>query len=354
MKRIKKTLVSTAFMLFGAVGAAQAQEANSVVGQLACEGKFLNPITDICWSCVYPIRLFGANIFQKDGEDFDTGFNSVACACENPPQIGVPNSFWEPVYLTDVTTVPWCFPLLGGVHLNVPINATKLGFIADRTSTISVNSEKSSFQWVHGYTNPLMYVLDVLLDSSCLTKGSLSPEWPTEVDPAYDDWEISTAMNPLVFAVANMTAVAAGTADGIAALVDFPRPELFWVAGSWGNIYPYSGFVDPHHTNETTARLLTTRLLAWQHEFKAMSAMYGSENACSDHGSWQPIMDKRQYKITRVWPVPQTKKIMGRCCDPIGRTTMLIESGMEVPAPKYRDFGYAIFRKRDCCSGAWP
>lgn len=349
--------------------------------QFNCEGSFPNPITDICWSCVYPIKLFGVDLFSSGGEDFDSGFNNAICFCDNPPQVGVPTSFWEPVYLTDITTVPWCFPNLGGIKLEVPLKATKLGTTDDQPrGQFHGGRSPAAFRWVHGYTNPLMYVLDVLLDDSCTTKGSLSPEWPSEVDPAYDDWEISTTMNPLSFAIANMTGIVAGSVDAVWALVDFPRPELFWVAGSWGNIYPYGGWVYPHISNEATSRLISTRLLAWQHELYSMASFYGESNACSETGSWQPIMDKRQYKFSRVYPYPQTKKIneaagqegsgavvtpdpdgpsyeanpTSRCCGPIGRSTILVESGTQVPASKYRDFGYVIFRKRDCCSGAWP
>src|SRR5690606_22389352 len=208
-----------------------------------------------------------------------------------------------------------CFPLLGGLYLNVPVNEYMLGVNNDQPrGGFHGGSSPAAFRWVHGYTNPLMYLMEVLLDDACTTKGSLSPEWPSEVDPAYDDWEISSAMNPLAFAVANMTAIVAGTADSLSALSDFPRPELFWVAGSWGNIYPYSGWVYPHITNEMTARLLSTRLLAWQHEFKSMASFYGAANSCSDSGSWQPIMDKRQYKFSRLLPFPQTTNIDGHCC----------------------------------------
>ncbi|MCE1090789.1 TraU family protein, partial [Pseudomonas monteilii] len=66
----------------------------------------------------------------------------------------------------------------------------------------------------------------------------------------------------------------------------------------------------------------------------------------------QIIMDKRQYKLTRLYPKPETAKIAGKCCSPIGRSTILTESNTEFPLPGYKDFGYGIFRKRDCCGGA--
>lgn len=46
----------------------------------ACEGKFMNPITDICWSCMYPIRLFGSlNLGSGAAEDYDSGFDKAVC-----------------------------------------------------------------------------------------------------------------------------------------------------------------------------------------------------------------------------------------------------------------------------------
>lgn len=39
-----------------------------------CTGKFPNLITDVCWSCMFPIKLFGSTNLVSDGqEDFDSG-----------------------------------------------------------------------------------------------------------------------------------------------------------------------------------------------------------------------------------------------------------------------------------------
>jgi conjugal transfer pilus assembly protein TraU len=63
-------------------------------------------------------------------------------------------------------------------------------------------------------------------------------------------------------------------------------------------------------------------------------------------------MDKRQYKFQRIGQVkPQTEKINGKCCDPLGRSTILAQSGTEPPTKEAMNLTYAIFRKRDCCSG---
>lgn len=46
-------------------------------------GVDANPISACCWSCVYPIRLFGQDYFQRGGEDFDTGFDNAFCFCKS-------------------------------------------------------------------------------------------------------------------------------------------------------------------------------------------------------------------------------------------------------------------------------
>jgi conjugal transfer pilus assembly protein TraU len=52
-----------------------------------------------------------------------------------------------------------------------------------------------------------------------------------------------------------------------------------------------------------------------------------------------------------LYPVPQTSKIAGKCCQPLGRSTILWGAGKEFPF-EGEDFSYQIFRKRNCCQGA--
>lgn len=59
-----------------------------------CTGKFPNLISDVCWSCMFPIKLFGSTELISDGqEDFDSGNKSAFCTCDNPPKVGIPASF---------------------------------------------------------------------------------------------------------------------------------------------------------------------------------------------------------------------------------------------------------------------
>ncbi|ASQ70281.1 traU family protein [Escherichia coli] len=50
------------FLLAGHVPAASADS--------ACEGRFVNPITDICWSCIFPLSLGSIKVSQGMGAEF--------------------------------------------------------------------------------------------------------------------------------------------------------------------------------------------------------------------------------------------------------------------------------------------
>ncbi|MBE0624212.1 MAG: TraU family protein, partial [Burkholderiales bacterium] len=79
-----------------------------------CHGRFMNPITDICWSCVFPLTIGAASLLS--GGQVDIGNPSTPiCYCNNPPRIGVSIGFWEPVRLVDVTRTPFCMVGLGGI-----------------------------------------------------------------------------------------------------------------------------------------------------------------------------------------------------------------------------------------------
>jgi TraU protein. len=62
-------------------------------------------------------------------------------------------------------------------------------------------------------------------------------------------------------------------------------------------------------------------------------------------------MDKTNYKYHMLYPVPQTRKINGKCCQPLGRSEIKWGAGREFPFAG-EDFAYQIFRKRNCCQGA--
>src|ERR1700733_542685 len=80
------------------------------------EGKFLNPITDVCWECLFPITVSGVNV--TPGHKDTTNYHTVVCVCPGlPPKAGIPVTFWEPTRLVDVTRHAYKFLGLGGISL---------------------------------------------------------------------------------------------------------------------------------------------------------------------------------------------------------------------------------------------
>jgi conjugal transfer pilus assembly protein TraU len=315
-----------------------------------CTGKFPNLITDVCWSCAFPIKIFGSmSLFSNGAEDFPSGPKKPLCFCGNNIKVGVPISFWEFDLMTDVTSTPGCFPLLGGVRVNVGANRDAYGMTTDIAIGDLKRQTKESFRQVNLYINPAMYVIGAILDDTCLDNRGIDVPWISFADPTHNDDELAGLLTPYAFPFGSLLAIGAISADAVSASLGFPRQEIFWGAGSFGSMYPLTGNNTAHMSNEQSARLQTTRVLAKTHAIGMQKAAFGDDGMCNYYP--QIIMDKRQYKFQRLLPKPQTQKIKGRCCDPIGRSTILTESNTELPINGWRDFSYAIFRKRDCCSG---
>ena len=83
-----------------------------------CHGRFVNPVTDVCWSCLFPLSIGGLSIWKGSRPD-PKNPSFPLCACGSPiPRIGISIGFWEPARLIDVTNKAWCFPNLGGIRLD--------------------------------------------------------------------------------------------------------------------------------------------------------------------------------------------------------------------------------------------
>ena len=312
-------------------------------GGATCHGRFANPITDICWSCLFPLTIGGIGIVS-DGQPDIGNPSSPVCYCNNPPRLGISIGFWEPVRMVDVTRTPFCMVGLGGLSLDPGIGAPRGAQVGHDSQT------RNSFYQVHWYANPILAWLEVLLDFPCLEQGSLDLAYLTEVDPLWSDDELSAILNPEAVLFANPVAKAACAADCVAASAGFPVASLFWCAGCQGSIYPMTGHVTTHIGGVQASVLLTQRMTAKMHRQLTTFATAGSRGLCGPYPL--PIFDKTHYKLQMTYPVPATAKVGGQCCQPYGRTTMIWGSGKSFPVSG-EDFSYQIFRKRNCCVGAW-
>lgn len=308
-----------------------------------CKGKFPNPITDICWSCVFPIRVGGVAIFTSGQED-NLKNSSGLCTCSNPPKVGVTFDFWEPARIFEATRTPHCYVSLGGIKLDTGISAPSYGGKANDGT-----KAKLSFYQAHWYINPIFFWLKVLRDNSCLEQGVFDIAYATEYDPLWDNDLLSFFLSPDSALFANIIAQAACAADCVLATTGFPSNTLFWCAGCQGPMYPLTGYVASTVGGIQASSLLMQRMTNKLHREGLMWAGSGKDGLCTFYP--QLIMDKTNYKSQLTFPVPSTQKITGRCCQPYGRTTAVWGAGKEFPY-QGEDFAYQIFRKRSCCSGS--
>ena len=93
-----------------------------------CQGKFINPMTDINWDCLFPITIGGKNV-TPEKKDYEKYGDPPVCCCPGiPPKFGIKVTFFEPTRLVDVTRVPYCLVGLGGISVS-PNTVRKHGIL---------------------------------------------------------------------------------------------------------------------------------------------------------------------------------------------------------------------------------
>jgi conjugal transfer pilus assembly protein TraU len=302
-----------------------------------CTGKFPNPITDVCWECLFPISI-GSIKLASGGQPDTTNPSSPICSCPNPfPRIGIATGFWEPARLVDVTKRPFCFVNLGGLSIDPGIN---IG-----TGKSPSDNQTTEANWhVHWYIYPLLYWLNLIVDFACLEASGFDIAYVTELDPLWQDDELTFLLNPEAVLFGNPIAQAACAADCLASTVHLPMDSLFWCAGCQGGMYPMNGRIKGHIGSVQSSLLAAERMTYKLHREGLAWGTSGQAALCQPYP--MPIIKKSQYRSQLINPVATTGE--GGCV-PFGKTSTLYESGKEIPVIG-EDFGFLIWRKRNCCA----
>ncbi len=298
-------------------------------------------ITDLCWSCLFPIRIAGVPISGAGGRIPEEAVKSPLCTCRDGaglPRPGVTTSMWEPARLVEFQRVPGCSSVLGGVRF--PFNRTFQG----HHGTGEMDGGDGSFMHYHFYAFPLLALLDMFVRPNCNPDGYMYLDvlYFSELDPTWNNDELAFFTNPEAAAVANPIAAAACTADAASAMWGKPLKQLFWCAGSWGTLYPLSGHRNGGKGVIRDSSLLTARVLAALHRRGLSWRTMGADAMCK--GVVDPMLPKTQYKFTLLHPVPETHS-----AHVIGESALNWGIAKTIPAVG-QDPITTIWRWNDCCN----
>ena len=312
-----------------------------------CKNKFLNPINDVCWNCIFPFKISGRTVkLANDMSDFAADpVQSRICLCKSglSVTVGVPVSFWEPARLADTVKDPYCFPSIG-----INMGSADTGFLGGgHTEKSNATEQDSTFAQAHWYIFAVWDLLDIFMDFPCLASETFDIAYITELDPLWNDDILAALISPEVLLFSNPIAQLACVADSVAANIGFPQDALFWCAGSWGSAYPITGHVNSSNyiqANSLAASRMVFKLgregLLWDPGVNVCGSVYS------------PIWNKSNYRIQ------VSKPVKGSTCEPIGRSS-LIWGAMKNPPfgageNSGDNFAWVMFRKKVCCVGYTP
>ena len=301
-------------------------------------------ITDICWRCLFPVRVLGVDI--AGGERPSKSTDKVVCSCKDNqgvPEPGLVVGMWEPARIIELVRSPTCAPALGGIRL--PLGNRRLLGTDGRTNA---DDSEVAFYNYHIYAFPLLVLLDLFLEDRCNPDGfsDMDVLYFSELDPTWNDSELGFFANPEAAWLGSPTAKAACMADAAAATAGKPIDELFWCAGTWGGLYPFCGAQTTIGGNLRYTSLSAARAMAVLHRRGLARGTVGDDALCK--APITPFMPKGQYKLSMFYPSPETER-----AHKIGESTFTwgINShgtGRSYPGPG-EDNLYLLWRWQDCC-----
>lgn len=360
-----------------------------------CSGRFLNPVSDICWRCVFPLRLSGVKIFGKDQDDNDSSSNTkLICNC-GPKWVGLPVGYFEPHYMVDVTTDPYCTPSLGGKVIgNVGLPGDAQGTVAMKPGNPGRNS---SFYHYVLYKNPILVLMGAFSDNPCLDQSVFDVLQFSAVNPTWANDQLATILSPDAFLYGGLGAILTGIPVGVCATVGGDngaclalRRMAHWTVGFNGQTYPLTGANSNDLSSVSTAHAIMKRALTLGHRTLTIWGTSGSRGMCGYYA--EPFFDTTDIKVQMTFPSAETAgwfgsggaanaadfdkftaaigeaaqrsgdassgppnltslsgtEGAGRCCHALEASTLPWSLG-RTWAFSGEDMSFMVFQKRDCC-----
>ncbi|PVA01390.1 plasmid transfer protein, partial [Acinetobacter nosocomialis] len=141
-------------------GMAMAADAGVPGAMCQSAGVWQGLIKNICWSCIFPMRIMGIGAAPEGAAPSRPG-----CYCTDQngvPEIGWQLSFFQPVKIVEVVKSPWCSPFLEGTMLQ------KSQFDIGKSNTNQpMTATEAGFYDVHLWEFPIMTMLKLLIIGEC-------------------------------------------------------------------------------------------------------------------------------------------------------------------------------------------
>lgn len=307
-------------------------------------------LTDICWTCIFPLKIMGVPILGSPQDIPDLSAAPI-CVCPSrlPPFIPVPGvsfGMWLPAHAHEVTRTPFCSPLLGmdmSAFLGPAIGLTPAMRGAGQGHTATTPGQLTNYYW-HWIKLPTDAIWDLFAATICSDKSvDVDIGYMSEFDPTMWDDLLAMYTHPEAKIFAGPWAEAACIADGVTSTVWKPIEPFIWCAGTWGRMYPFTPRMDAQETIEGHM-LVATRGLAAMHRRGLAQLSYSQLGMCG----FMPwfVLPKQQYRLQNLWPFPQRSKAQW-----VGRSSWSF--GTFRKAPVYEDRVLTEFKYRECCITIW-
>ena len=325
-------------------------------------------ITNICWSCLFPVRIMGEQWFDRAGTVPPNAATDRLCSCDDGlglTELGFAAGFWAPVRLIEIVRKPYCSPALGGTTLS---SGSRMWGMNDGGDG---GTQSNQFYNYHYFAFPLYEILGLFTAPECNPGGfsDFDLMYMSELDPTWVEDELAMFVNPETAVMANPMVRAACVQDCAQSTNNAPSDDLWWCAGCWGDLYPFTGNVPAGGGGVRVSSLLSARALAGLHRRGQAWRTAGNDVLC-EGGQIHPTLAKSQYRLSLLFPVPEADNTRVAtaappsqptgvafidaydwtqgCCHAIGVPTALWGEWRQRPGSG-EDFLYMLWRWSDCC-----
>ena len=159
----------------------------------SCTGRFVNPISDVCWECLFPISIGPIRMGQRVGgaRHPQSGIADLLLRLADPADRALARGL-------GAGPADGCLPqaLVFPQSRRPHHRSGSARRARGKTGSSGGDGATGSVWHAHYYVYPLLSWIGALLDLGCLEGGSLDIAWTSELDPAWLDDELSFLLSP--------------------------------------------------------------------------------------------------------------------------------------------------------------